>query len=403
MEMEMETEIEKKINFIKNKLVNAKYIQIEEIDSVDKIYSLYKNNKEKSVNKNIEFLYYGFYFNNFVPNIRKMKYYYKCGIDNSCYLCSFNLSCYFFDNSLINKYLKYAKKSSDLGSTVVDGHIAEYYLSIKNYKEYEIYIQKAISKKDICSMINYANYLHKNNDDRFPEYLNFLENVENVENKENFILKMFLANHYFKNKKYDKMKEIIKTTLKSKENIDAYKISNYLMGKYHLNIEKNYKLAKEYLKSSVEFGHLNSILILGKHYKYVENNFSEAEKYFKLGAEIGSITSILELGKRYTYEDGEKAKMYYLLTIEKGSLLGMYLLANYFEVVEQNYEMMKKYYNMAIEDKSEDNIEKITIRRNCIESLLNYYKNVEKNEKFIIKYENKKNEIIEKEMKLIKN
>ena len=55
------------------------------------------------------------------------------------------------------------------------------------------------------------------------------------------------------------------------------------------------------------------------------------------------------------YQDVEKdyalMKKYYLMAIDLGNLLAMNNLANYYQYAEKDYALMKKYYLMAIESR----------------------------------------------------
>jgi TPR repeat protein len=75
-------------------------------------------------------------------------------------------------------------------------------------------------------------------------------------------------------------------------------------------------------------------------------------------------------------ENYELMKKYYLLAIDLNYSRAMYSLGLYYENIENNYDLMKKYYLMAID-------------LNCSKAMKNlgsYYKNIEQNYELMKKY-----------------
>ena len=79
---------------------------------------------------------------------------------------------------------------------------------------------------------------------------------------------------------------------------------------------------------------------------------------------------------RYIKNNYELMKKYYLMAIEKGNISSMGNLANYYNHIEKNYELTKKYYLMAIE---KGNI-------SSMGNLAKYYQHIEKNHELMKKY-----------------
>ena len=60
---------------------------------------------------------------------------------------------------------------------------------------------------------------------------------------------------------------------------------------------------------------------------------------------------LFNLGNHYQcihYDDHKLIKKYYLMAIEKGNSDAMTSLGLYYEWIENNYDLMKKYFFMAI-------------------------------------------------------
>jgi TPR repeat protein len=75
-------------------------------------------------------------------------------------------------------------------------------------------------------------------------------------------------------------------------------------------------------------------------------------------------------------KDYENMKKYYLMALENGSSIAMICLAEYYKDTEKNYKLMKKYYRMAIEKG----------HSNAMYSLGYHYHNTEKNYELMEKY-----------------
>ena len=91
-----------------------------------------------------------------------------------------------------------------------------------------------------------------------------------------------------------------------------------------------------------------------------------------------NLTSFLYLGYccQYIEKNYDKMKKYYLMAIENGNTKSMYNLGHYYQHIENNYDQMKKYYLMAIENGN----------TNSMYNLSCYYYNVEKNYDEMKKY-----------------
>ncbi len=103
----------------------------------------------------------------------------------------------------------------------------------------------------------------------------------------------------------------------------------------------------------------------------------------------GEITTILDLANNikdaniytliadyyhYIEKNYNMMKKYYLMAIELKNCFAMNGLGNYYENIERNYELMKKYYLMAIDLDNETTKLQFWLYCNIFESDYNYYK-----------------------------
>ena len=171
---------------------------------------------------------------------------------------------------------------------------------------------------------------------------------------------------------------------------------NYLVMEKELteNLKKN---GSKYVKIENEAS-LLKIYNLFCHNIFIEPDFSDSLELFYYG---------------YYYKNLEKnydlMKKYYFMAVELGSAGSMNNLAFYYNTVEKNYDLTKKYYSMAIElgnsasmrnlgcyyetvEKNYDLMKKYYIMAielgfsNAMHNLGHYYKNVEKNYDLMKKY-----------------
>ncbi len=121
-----------------------------------------------------------------------------------------------------------------------------------------------------------------------------------------------------------------------------------------------------------------------------------------------SLVNIQALYYQYI-EEYDVMKKYYLMAIEKGSVSALFNLASYYETIDKNYDDMKKYYLMAIDKgcvssmynlaayyqtivKKYDDMKKyylMAIDKGCASSMNNiayYYQHIERNYDDMKKY-----------------
>ena len=96
---------------------------------------------------------------------------------------------------------------------------------------------------------------------------------------------------------------------------------------------------------------------IGYYYEHIDPNINNMIKYYELGAIYDDIDCMFDLAKYYQLtEQYDKMKTYYNMAITNGDSSSMTNLAQYYKNVEKNYELMEKYYLIAIYDVSPDKL-----------------------------------------------
>jgi hypothetical protein len=151
--------------------------------------------------------------------------------------------------------------------------------------------------------------------------------------------------------------------------------------------KKNYDLAKKFYSFSIKKGYSYAMYRLGFYYHHIEKNFQQAETYYLMGLEKNNFANptiyknIHSFLGDYYYDNNQYdlMKKYYLLAIENKDIGAMLVLASYYQYTEINYELMKKYLLMAIHENSDLAMYRLskhyyTIKENYEEAIKYYYK-----------------------------
>ena len=200
---------------------------------------------------------------------------------------------------------------------------------------------------------------------------------------------------------------------------DSYAMYN--LGAYYDNIKHNYTKAKNYYVMAINHGNTSAMNNLAFYYHYVKKKYAKAKHYYYMAIDHGHVNAMYNLA-RY-YDDIQykyiKAKQYYYMAIDHGHVNAMHNLAIQYEYVENDYTSAQKYYLMAIDNdgkksilylarlsmkmKNYENAEKyfnMAIDNDCEDAYdksFEFYKNVLKNEKKLLKFCVKYNKQIERE------
>jgi hypothetical protein len=145
-----------------------------------------------------------------------------------------------------------------------------------------------------------------------------------------------------------------------RDEIDELKLENKKLREDIITLKEDIKYIKQFLKINI-------------------NNSIEKEKI-----QVDKSEDIYKLGYHYQYteQNYELMKKYYLMAIDKGHIDAMNYLGHYYQEIEHNYELMKKYYLMAIDKGDTD----------AMYYLGHYYQEIEKNEELYKKYMDMYNE-----------
>jgi hypothetical protein len=203
------------IDFIKNK--SNVYVDIDNEESIEKIYKLLINNIIYEPTNAIENHYLGWYYAKIKQDYDQMKKYYMIGIDNGNTHSINNLGGHYqkieINYDLMKKYYlmgidcgnstsmhdlayyyhtieanydlmkKYYLMSIDKGSNVSMNNLGHYYQNIeKNYDEMEKYYLMAIDNDNNDSIINLVNYYNNNNllILKLEFYIKYIDKIERI-------------------------------------------------------------------------------------------------------------------------------------------------------------------------------------------------------------------------------
>ncbi|AYV77446.1 MAG: hypothetical protein Dasosvirus3_5 [Dasosvirus sp.] len=161
------------------------------------------------------------------------------------------------------------------------------------------------------------------------------------------------------NQIHNDTKNIEKYYLKAIESSNSDAMYNLSCYYDQLNDAKN---MFKYLEMSANRDNIYALNDLAFYYQE-KKHYNLAEKYYLKAIDFGFCTAMFNLANMYRSQGGKRRKninlgekidcmlKYYLMAIDKGHVGAMVCLANYHEE-KKSYEMMEKYYLMAIESKN---------------------------------------------------
>jgi len=222
---------------------NSKCVKIENENSLEKIYNLFKSNIYEEPSTDVEYLYYGVYYQYTEKNYDLMKKYYLMAIELNHSDAMNNLA----------DYYEYTEKNYDL--------MKKYYLM-------------AIELNHSDAMDNlayYYNIVEKNYDLMKKYYLMAIE-LNHSDAMDN------LAQYYqWTEKNYDLMKKYYLMAIELNDSNAMFNLAHY-----YEYTEKNYDLMKKYYLMAIELNHSNAMSSLDFYYQFTEKNdqtFVELYKY----------------------------------------------------------------------------------------------------------------------------
>lgn len=145
---------------------NVTYINIENSESLDKIYNLFVNDDtSKEPVNGVEYNYFGLYYEHVKHDFVKAKTYYLLGVEHHNSNSMNNLALYYNKFEIdVDKMIKLYLMAIELKNPFAMGHLANYYYIIDNYELMEKYYLMSIELNHTNSMANFGYYYFKQKD-----------------------------------------------------------------------------------------------------------------------------------------------------------------------------------------------------------------------------------------------
>ena len=371
-------------------LHKCQFIEIENEESVNKVYELLINNNPVPIDKPIEYLYYGWFYQHVNMDPIKMKYFYTLGIEKKEIYCIINLASYYKNNkNNLEKYESYMKLAVNSGSNVARRMLAKYYYDAKKYDEMKTYYEMAIQNKDVEAMIEYGLYYYNTKDyEKTQTYLIMATENDSID------AMVCLGNIYWNLEQYNLMKKFL--LLAIEKNSDA---AMYILGKYYYEVELDYPKVREYLQMATILGNANAMVVYADYLRYVEKNYDDTEKYLLMAinketiSESTYIKALTELAHFYLYvkRDDDKTVDCLEKAVSKKSIYAMLLLGRYYQTEKKDYVKMKELYDMVINSENSDSDPES--KYTGISYLMCHYTDVEKDNEKVKLYTTKLREL----------
>ena len=127
------------------------------------------------------------------------------------------------------------------------------------------------------------------------------------------------------------------------------------MGNYYKDIKKDYTRAVNYYLLGCNESSSDSMYELAIYYKNIKKDFKIMKTYLVEGYKNKNIKCIEELGKYfYSEKKYDLVKKYYEEAIELGSSSSMYFLGMYYIEIERNTILYNKYIKLALKNNNPD-------------------------------------------------
>lgn len=135
------------------------YINIDNNDSLKKIYDFYFNNIRPTTGTLLELLFYGMYYYVNKDYVNAVLYYSK-GVDMGCPNAMFNLGLYYkYQGKDSKKMFKYYEMAINLGQSYAMNSLGKYYVTKnKNDRLRDVYLKMAAECNNPCGLQNFAEY-----------------------------------------------------------------------------------------------------------------------------------------------------------------------------------------------------------------------------------------------------
>ncbi|AYV77097.1 MAG: hypothetical protein Barrevirus12_6 [Barrevirus sp.] len=384
-ELTIEQKKEQIITFVEQ--YKCKFIEIDDPESIDKVYSLLIKKELKNVTKAKEYLYYGFYFHYVEPDQIKLKYFYSLGKEVKEPYCILNLAHYYKKKKKMNKYEKLMENACDLGLMDAIRSFATYYCENKQYDLMGKYFTLAIQKGNIDSMIDYGLHFY-----HVKDYEKAQSCLDLAIIKGSVLAVNYLVTILWELEKFDEVVEYLLIGIKL--NSDK---SMYYLAKYYLDIRKDFPEFRKYVDMAISLGNIDAMIMKARYLNGVEQDDFGCEKYLRMACEnSNNVIAMCELAHILLYKrkDLEGAIQYYSKAVALGSIVAMADLAFVFQTELKDYGSMKELYDKVINFETDKESNK-NVKMSCLIHLMSYYKDVEKNDEKYKFYQGKLHELMD--------
>ena len=197
----------------------------------------------------------------------------------------------------------------------------------------------------------------------------------------NSIICLYHGIYYKRAKDFDLMKKYYLMAI-DYNNVDA--MNNLAI--YYYDFENNWDLMKKYYLMAIDLNNTDAMNTMGNYYQYVEINYDLMKKYYLMSIKNDNQIAMYSLGLYYKHKkkydlmmkyysmmqqskdicwcykmamydvaiyyqnikEYDLMKTHFMISINCGNIYAMRGLAMYYETIEKNYNLMKKYDFMAI-------------------------------------------------------
>ena len=184
---------------------------------------------------------------------------------------------------------------------------------------------------------------------------------------------------YIKDKSKDIKKQYHKLCFNTMESV----MDQYCIGCLTIFYNKH----KKKILDEINNGNSNTMAFLG-YVSYKNELFDDADKYLLMSIEKQNVIAMIQMAERYYDSDNiDEMIKYYDCAVQKGNIYAMLKLGDYYK--DNNYDLMKKYYEMIVCSQNDSIIDSIInhrIKSRIMFELGKYYQNIEPNYELMKKY-----------------
>jgi TPR repeat protein len=260
------------------------YIEIDSLEELKKIHSLWSKNIIGVPETGVEYLYFGSYHRK-KEDYDKAVEHYKRSADLNCETALNCLSVMKEKGEItIDELIDIYKTFIEKGSIFATTQLGRLYMDTGKYKEMKILLLRAIEKGDAVAMNDIGHYYYqikKKNEKAKSYYLKAIENGNNVAT--------FNYAHYCLNIEHNakEMKKYCHLGIAKKFGMAADYLALYYRNK------GKYQKMKKYYRIAIDLGYLDSYISLGSYYQGI-GKFGKSLFYFLQRKKIDDIELTLK-------------------------------------------------------------------------------------------------------------